>query len=33
MHSDLDLWVPAEDLETLVKAFVGLGLDRLFPWV
>jgi lincosamide nucleotidyltransferase A/C/D/E len=32
MHSDLDLWVLAEDLETLVKTFVALDLDRLFPW-
>lgn len=31
-HSDLDLWIPAEDLETLIKTFVQLGLDRLFPW-
>src|SRR4051794_20181999 len=32
LHSDLDLWVAAEDLELLIKAFVQLGLDRLFPW-
>jgi lincosamide nucleotidyltransferase A/C/D/E len=31
-HSDLDLWVAAEDLEPLIKSFVDLGLDRLFPW-
>jgi lincosamide nucleotidyltransferase A/C/D/E len=31
-HSDLDLWVAAEDLEALTKTFVDLGLDRLFPW-
>jgi lincosamide nucleotidyltransferase A/C/D/E len=32
LHSDLDLWVAAEDLEQLIKTFVELGLDRLFPW-
>ncbi len=31
-HSDLDLWVAAEDFEPLIKTFVELGLDRLFPW-
>jgi lincosamide nucleotidyltransferase A/C/D/E len=32
LHSDLDLWVAAEDLEPLIRAFVDLGLDRLLPW-
>jgi lincosamide nucleotidyltransferase A/C/D/E len=31
-HSDLDLWVEADDVEPLIKAFVDLGLDRLLPW-
>jgi lincosamide nucleotidyltransferase A/C/D/E len=31
-HGDLDLWVPAEDLEALFTTVVRLGLDRLFPW-
>jgi lincosamide nucleotidyltransferase A/C/D/E len=31
-HADLDLWAVAEDLEALTRTFVGLGLDRLFPW-
>jgi lincosamide nucleotidyltransferase A/C/D/E len=31
-HSDLDLWVAAEDLEALARTFVDLGLDRLLPW-
>jgi hypothetical protein len=32
LHSDLDLWVAAEDPGSLIKTFVGLVLDRLFPW-
>ena len=32
-HSDLDLWVVAEDLEALTRTLVDLGFDRLFPWV
>jgi hypothetical protein len=31
-HEDLDLWLPAADLECLIKAFVASGLDRLYPW-
>jgi lincosamide nucleotidyltransferase A/C/D/E len=31
-HSDLDLWVAAEDLDALIKTFVHLGIDRLYPW-
>ncbi len=31
-HADLDLWVPAADLEQLFKAFAGRGVDRIFPW-
>jgi lincosamide nucleotidyltransferase A/C/D/E len=29
---DLDVWVDAVDFEGLVAAFVGLGVDRLYPW-
>ena len=31
-HADLDLWVPALDLEPLLVVFAGLGVDRIFPW-
>ena len=31
-HSDLDLWLPAADLERLFTAFVASGVDRIFPW-
>jgi lincosamide nucleotidyltransferase A/C/D/E len=31
-HDDLDLWLPAVDLEHLIKAFAVSGLDRLYPW-
>jgi lincosamide nucleotidyltransferase A/C/D/E len=31
-HSDLDLWLPASDLEGLFVAFTALGLDRIHPW-
>jgi lincosamide nucleotidyltransferase A/C/D/E len=31
-HSDLDLWVRAQDAEPLFRALAGLGLDRVFPW-
>ncbi len=31
-HSDLDLWLPAAQLERLFVAFAGVGLDRIFPW-
>lgn len=31
-HSDLDLWLPAADLERLFIAFVASGVDRIFPW-
>ncbi|MDX3165794.1 aminoglycoside nucleotidyltransferase [Streptomyces scabiei] len=31
-HSDLDVWAPIAQLEQLFKAFVELGVDRIFPW-
>ena len=31
-HADLDLWVPAADLERLFRAFAEHGVDRVFPW-
>lgn len=31
-HEDLDLWLTAADLDPLIPAFVGLGIDRLLPW-
>lgn len=31
-HADLDLWVPAADLERLFVAFTECGVDRVFPW-
>ena len=31
-HADLDVWVPAEQFERLVRPVVGIGLDRLYPW-
>jgi lincosamide nucleotidyltransferase A/C/D/E len=31
-HSDLDLWVPAAHLERVFVAFLGAGVDRIFPW-
>jgi lincosamide nucleotidyltransferase A/C/D/E len=31
-HSDLDLWVEADDLESLFLAFTEEGVDRVFPW-
>ena len=31
-HADLDVWVPAERFEHLVRAAVDIGLDRLYPW-
>lgn len=27
-HADLDVWVPVEQFEHLVRAVVGIGLDR-----
>lgn len=32
VHSDLDLWLPATDLERAFSAFVAGGVDRIFPW-
>lgn len=31
-HADLDVWVRVEQFERLVRAVVGIGLDRLHPW-
>jgi lincosamide nucleotidyltransferase A/C/D/E len=31
-HADLDLWLPAADLEALFAAFAERGVDRVFPW-
>jgi lincosamide nucleotidyltransferase A/C/D/E len=31
-HSDLDLWLPAADLEPLFVAFAESGVDRILPW-
>jgi lincosamide nucleotidyltransferase A/C/D/E len=31
-HSDLDLWLPAADLDPLIVAFSGIGIDRILPW-
>jgi lincosamide nucleotidyltransferase A/C/D/E len=31
-HSDLDLWLPARDIEPLFVAFARCGLDRILPW-
>jgi lincosamide nucleotidyltransferase A/C/D/E len=32
VHSDLDLWLAADEFEGVVVAMVQLGIDRLFPW-
>ncbi|MEO8328831.1 MAG: aminoglycoside nucleotidyltransferase [Candidatus Nanopelagicales bacterium] len=32
VHSDLDLWVPANDLHQLLQVMVQHGVDRVFPW-
>lgn len=31
-HADLDLWVPAAELDRLITAFAARRLDRLLPW-
>lgn len=31
-HSDLDVWVPADQAHQLFVALRGVGLDRVFPW-
>jgi lincosamide nucleotidyltransferase A/C/D/E len=31
-HSDLDIWVDANDFEGLLAACVDQGLDRIHPW-
>jgi lincosamide nucleotidyltransferase A/C/D/E len=32
VHSDLDIWVDAEQFEGLVAAFADQRVDRLYPW-
>ncbi|MCP3856362.1 MAG: hypothetical protein GY698_16725, partial [Actinomycetia bacterium] len=32
VHGDLDLWLPANQFDSAVNAFVETGVDRLFPW-
>ena len=31
-HADLDLWLPAAQLEGLFRAFAPAGVDRVLPW-
>jgi lincosamide nucleotidyltransferase A/C/D/E len=31
-HADLDVWVPAGQLDRLFVAFAGAGVDRILPW-
>lgn len=31
-HSDLDLWLPAADLDPLIAVFSRVGIDRVLPW-
>jgi lincosamide nucleotidyltransferase A/C/D/E len=31
-HSDLDLWLPAEQAEWVFRSLAGCGIDRLLPW-
>lgn len=31
-HADLDLWLPAADLDPAIGVLVSLGIDRLLPW-
>ncbi|XTZ14983.1 nucleotidyltransferase domain-containing protein [Micromonospora echinospora] len=31
-HADLDLWVPADQLEQVFVAFAENDVDRIFPW-
>lgn len=31
-HADLDIWLPAADLDPLIVAFSGVGIDRVLPW-
>jgi lincosamide nucleotidyltransferase A/C/D/E len=31
-HADLDLWLPAAQLELLFRALATCGVDRVFPW-
>lgn len=31
-HSDLDLWVPADQLHELLGVVAALGVDRVLPW-
>jgi lincosamide nucleotidyltransferase A/C/D/E len=31
-HTDLDLWLPADDLEAAFRALAVEGVDRVYPW-
>lgn len=31
-HSDLDLWVPADELHDLLRSLVAANVDRVYPW-
>ncbi|ATL68956.1 nucleotidyltransferase domain-containing protein [Nocardia terpenica] len=31
-HADLDIWLPAADLDPTIVAFSEAGIDRLLPW-
>jgi len=31
-HSDLDFWVPADELHALLRGLVDQGIDRVCPW-
>ena len=31
-HSDLDIWVDAQDFEGLLAALTAQGVDRIYPW-
>lgn len=31
-HADLDLWLPAAELDPLIVALAQRGVDRLLPW-
>ncbi|QIS21364.1 nucleotidyltransferase domain-containing protein [Nocardia terpenica] len=31
-HADLDIWLPAADLDPMIMAFSEAGIDRLLHW-
>ena len=31
-HSDLDLWLPADEFAQLIVIFAARGIDRILPW-